>query len=119
MTPFLQRPGLCAAQEQVLQNPLAWSPLPIAALSQGPDRGISLQAHTIGYTGLQQPRQSPEKDNSPVNHELPSCPSHTKMQRGHPTLLRGAPREEEASRNAAAVYTAHPHKEQVQSGSVC
>lgn len=28
MTHFVQRPGLRRAQEQALQNPLAWSPLP-------------------------------------------------------------------------------------------
>ena len=86
MTPFVQRPGLRIAQEQALQNPLAWSPLPIAAISQGPDWGISSQAYTMGYTDLQQPRQSPEKGNSLVSHELPFCPSHTEMQQGHPLL---------------------------------
>lgn len=82
MTRFVQR----TAQEQALQNPLASSPLPVAAISQGPDWGISSQASTIGCKDWQQPRQSPEKGNSLVSHQLPSCPSHTEVRRGHPAL---------------------------------
>lgn len=82
MTLFVQRLGLRTAPEQALQNPLAWSPLPVAAVSQGPDWGISSQAYIIGYTDSQQPRQSPEKGNSLVSHELPTCPSHTEVQWG-------------------------------------
>lgn len=35
MAPFVQRPGLPTAQEQALQIPLAWSPLPLAPISLG------------------------------------------------------------------------------------
>ena len=115
MTPFVQRLGLRTAQERALQNPLAWSPFPVAAVSQGPDWGISSQAYTIGCTGLQQPRQRPGKGNNLVSHELRSCPSCTETQRGHPVLppwsaffrpWTWASRKEKAPRSIAAVYTA-------------
>lgn len=63
MTPFVQRPGLRTAQEQALQIPLAWSPLPLAPISLGArlrDSTTGLCHQLWGAAA----RQSPEKGNT-------------------------------------------------------